>query len=89
MPQLPHAGADMAARFYVHPTGACLDAITAQRRIRHTLGIELLPFHVSLRAPIGERLYLSHPPRRADRAKTRAAQPYATATDISPAGVVL
>lgn len=45
----------MQTRFYVHPSGACLDAMTAQQRIRHTLGVMSLPRHVSLRAPIGER----------------------------------
>lgn len=48
----------MTARFYVHPTGACLDAMTAQQRIRHTLGVADLPRHVSLRAPIGERVMI-------------------------------
>ena len=42
-------------RFFVHPSGACLDAMSAQRRVRHTLGVTDLPRYVSLRAPIAER----------------------------------
>lgn len=45
----------MQTRFYVHPSGACLDAMTARQRIRHTLGVMDLPRHVSLRAPIAPR----------------------------------